>query len=95
MWKRLGDKYGDPGKGADVIIDGIRRSKMKEGEDKRFVEFVNLVEDGSIYMDLKRLGLVEEITTYYQLRQRVREKTTSTHNQKKLVRNCQRRRQHG
>ena len=62
MWKRLDDKYGDPAKVADVIIDSIRRTKIiREGEDKRFVEFVNMLEDG--YRDLKRLGLDAEITT--------------------------------
>ena len=62
MWKRLDDKYGDPAKVADVIIDGIRQTKIiREGEDKRLVKFVNMLEDG--YRDLKRLGLEAEITT--------------------------------
>ena len=62
MWQRLDEKYGDPAKDADVIIDGIKRFRMlREGEDKRFVEFVTLIEDG--YRDLKRLGLETEITT--------------------------------
>ena len=62
MWRRLDEKYGDPAKIADVIIDGIRSFKtLKEGEDKRFIEFVTLVEDG--YRDLTRLGLEAEITT--------------------------------
>ena len=62
MWQRLDEKYGDPAKIADVIIDGIRRFRtLKEGEDKRFIEFVTLVEDG--YRDLTRLGLEAEITT--------------------------------
>ena len=62
MWKRLDDKYGDPAKVADVIIDSIRRTKIiREGEDKRLVEFVNMLEDG--YRDLRRLGLKAEITT--------------------------------
>ena len=57
MWKRLDDKYGDPAKVADVIIDSIRRTKIiREGE-----EFVNMLEDG--YRDLRRLGLEAEITT--------------------------------
>ena len=62
MWKRLDDKYGDPAKVADVIIDSIRRTKIiREGEDKRLVEFVNMLEDG--YRDLKRLELEAEIST--------------------------------
>lgn len=47
MWKRLDDKYGDPTKVADVIIDSVRRTKIiREGEDKRFIEFVDMLEDG-------------------------------------------------
>ena len=62
MWQRLDEKYGDPAKVADVIIDEIKRFRMlREGEDKRFTEFVTLIEDG--YRDLKRLGLETEITT--------------------------------
>ena len=62
MWHRLDDKYGDPAKVADVIIDEIKRFRMlREGEDKRFIEFVTLIEDG--YRNLKGLGLETEITT--------------------------------
>ena len=62
MWKRLDEKYGDPAKISDVIIDSIQRVKpIKEGENKRFVEFVEIVENG--YRDLLRLGLEKEITT--------------------------------
>ena len=56
MWKRLDEKYGDPTKVTDIIIDEIRRTRIiREGEEKRFVEFVEIVEDG--YRDLKSLGL--------------------------------------
>ena len=62
MWQLLDEKYGDPAKVADVIIDGIKRFRiLREGEDKRFIDFVTLVEDG--YRDPKRLGLETEITT--------------------------------
>ncbi|XP_022806416.1 uncharacterized protein LOC111343493 [Stylophora pistillata] len=62
MWQRLNEKYGDPAKVADVIIDEIKRFRMlREGEDHRFIDFVTLLEDG--YRDLKRLGLETEITT--------------------------------
>ena len=62
MWKRLDEKYGDPAKVADVIIDGMRRTRfIREGEEKRFVEFAEIVEDG--YRGLRRLGLESEITT--------------------------------
>ena len=61
MWQRLDKKFGDPTKIADVIIDKIRRFRiLKEGEDKHFIEFVTLVEDG--YRDITRLGLEAEIT---------------------------------
>ncbi len=62
MWRRLESKYGDPAKVSDVIIDGIRRSRMiREGEEKRLIDFVAMLEDG--YRHLKRLGLEAEITT--------------------------------
>ena len=62
MWKRLDEKYGDPAKVADAIIDTIQSVRpIKEGENKRFVEFVDTVENG--HKDLKRLGLEREITT--------------------------------
>lgn len=34
MWKRLDEKYGDPAKVAELIIDGIRRTRIiREGEE--------------------------------------------------------------
>lgn len=60
MWKRLDEKYGDLIKVIDIIIDEIWRIRIiREGEEKRFVEFVEIVEDG--YRDLKRFGLELEI----------------------------------
>lgn len=62
MLKRLDEKYGDPAKLADVVIDSIKVVKViKEGEHKRFIDFVNVIEDA--YQDLRRLGLEKEITT--------------------------------
>ena len=62
MWRRLDEKYGDPAKITDVIINSIQQVKaIKEGEDKRFVEFVEVIKSG--YRDLLRLGLEKEITT--------------------------------
>ena len=62
MWKRLNEKYGDPAKLTDVIINTIQDIRpIKEGENKRFIEFVDAVEDG--YKDLNRLGFEREITT--------------------------------
>ena len=62
MWRRLDEKYGDPAKITDVIINSIQRVKaIKEGEDKRCAEFVEIIESG--YRDLLRLGVEKEITT--------------------------------
>ena len=62
MLKRLDEKYGDPAKIADVVIEIIKEVKViKEGEHKRFINFVNIVEDA--YQDLRRLVLKKEITT--------------------------------
>ena len=62
MLKRLDEKYGDPAKISDVVIESIKEVKViKEGEHKRFINFVNIVEDA--YQDLRRLGLEKEITT--------------------------------
>ena len=62
MWKRLDEKYGDPAKVADAIINTIQNVRpIKEGENEKFIELVEGVEDG--YNDLKKLGLEREITT--------------------------------
>ncbi|KAL9955853.1 hypothetical protein ACROYT_G037242 [Oculina patagonica] len=62
MWKRLDEKYGDPAKVADVIMCAIQNMRpIREGESKKFVELINVIDDG--YRDLKRLGLEKEITT--------------------------------
>ena len=58
----LDEKYGDPAKITDVIINSIQRVKaIRQGEDKRLVEFVEIIESG--YRDLLRLVLEKEITT--------------------------------
>lgn len=47
MWKRLDEKYGDPAKLADAIIDNVQRVKpIREGDGKQFIEFVEIVECG-------------------------------------------------
>ena len=62
MWARLDEKYGDPTKITDVVINAIQNCKpIKEGESRKLLEFITTVEDG--YRDLKRLGLQSEITT--------------------------------
>lgn len=62
MLKRLDEKYGDPAKLFDTIMNTIQSKRtIREGENKRFIELANIVEDG--YKDLERLGLEKEITT--------------------------------
>ena len=62
IWRRLDEKYGDPAKVADVIIDSVQRVRaIKEGENRRFIELVDIVDNG--YRDLLRLGLEKEIAT--------------------------------
>ena len=47
MWKRLDEKYGDPAKLADGIIDSVQRVKpISEEEGKQFIEFVEIMECG-------------------------------------------------
>lgn len=47
MWYFLDEKYGDLVKVVDVIIDGIKWFRIfREGEDKRFIDFVMFIEDG-------------------------------------------------
>ena len=64
MWERLDRKYGDPTKITDVVINAIQNFKsdsIKEGENRKLLEFITVVEDG--YRDLQRVGLEAEITT--------------------------------
>ena len=62
MWKRLDEKYDDPAKVADVVMCAIQNMKpIREGQNKKYVEFINVIDDG--YRDLRRLGLDKEITT--------------------------------
>ena len=62
MWKRLDEKYGDPAKLTDAIINTIQDIRpIEEGENERLIVLINAVEDG--YKDLKKLGLEREITT--------------------------------
>ena len=61
LLRRLDEKYGDPSKVTDVIINDIKKFKFIESyEHKRLIEFVYLVESG--YNDLKVLSLEREIS---------------------------------
>ena len=61
MWQRLDDVYGRPSKIVDIVMYDIRKFKtFKDGEDKRFVEFVETIENG--FLDLKRLNIEHEMS---------------------------------
>lgn len=56
------EKYGDPTKITDIVINAIQNFKtLREGESRKLLELISTVEDG--FNDLKRLGLEKEITT--------------------------------
>ena len=62
MWKRLQEQFGAPAQVADVTMCAFQNIKpIGEGENKNFVEFINVIDDG--YRDLRKLGLEKEITT--------------------------------
>ena len=74
-WKRLDEKYGDPAKLANAIIDSVQRVKpIRAGDVKQFIEFVEIVEWG--YRDLVRIGL-ENGNNYHQLGKHNREEVAS------------------
>jgi len=60
MWAQLDSKYGDPTKITDIVINAIQNFRpIREGENRKLLEFITVVEDG--YRDLKWLGLEAEI----------------------------------
>ena len=61
MWTCLDEKYGDPSKLADLVIHDIRKLKpVKDGEYKRFIEFVEVIERG--FRDLELLKISREMS---------------------------------
>ena len=56
--ERLDEKFGDPGKVTDVIINDIKSFKIT-GTNEKLIDFINLVESG--YNDLKALSMESEI----------------------------------
>ena len=61
MWLRLDEIYGRASKMIDVVMYDIKKLRpIKEGEDKLFIELVDIVERG--YYDLKRIGAESEIS---------------------------------
>ena len=61
IFKRLDERYGDPGKITDAIICEIQKFRKIESEDgRRVVEFINLIEKA--FYDLKSVGMEREIS---------------------------------
>ena len=61
MWKRLDDKYGEPSKIIDVIMNEVKRLKpVKENENAKFINLIDVVERA--YRDLERLHLEHELS---------------------------------
>ena len=61
MWQRLDQRYGKASKLADVVMYDIKQLRsIKEGEEKKFLEFVETIERG--YRDLARLKIEHEIS---------------------------------
>ena len=61
LWKHLDEKYGDPSKLADLVINDIRKLRcVKEGDVKGFLILIETVEKG--YRDLALLDLKMEIS---------------------------------
>ena len=61
MWKRLDEKYGKPSKLADVVMYDIKKLRpIRQGDNKRFIDLVDVVEKG--YRDLLRVGIEREIS---------------------------------
>ncbi|XP_071944795.1 uncharacterized protein [Antedon mediterranea] len=61
IWKRLDERYGDPIKLADAVMHDFESiDSLKDGDDKRFVEFVDIIERG--HNDLRKLGMEKEMS---------------------------------
>ena len=49
MWKRLNEKYGKASKLTDVVMFDIKQLKViRKGDNKRFIELVDTVEEGIV-----------------------------------------------
>ena len=61
MWERLDEKYGRTSKLTETIMFDIKNIEaMKEGEEKKFVEFVDIVERG--YHDLSYMKVEHKLS---------------------------------
>ena len=58
--RRLDDKYGDPSRLTDTVINDIKKFRCIEiGDAKRLIQFIDIIESG--YNDLKVLSLEGEV----------------------------------
>ena len=61
MWTRLDDKFGRASKLVDVVINDIKKVRsVEDGDSKRFIELVDIVETG--FCDLRRVKFEKEIS---------------------------------
>ena len=56
MWKPLDEKYSDPAKVVDIVMNTVQNTKtLKDGENKKLAEFINNIKD--CYRDFQGLQL--------------------------------------
>ena len=61
MWKRLNEKDGQRSKLANIVILDIKNLKaVKDGDDKEFLDLVNVVERE--YYDLAKIKMKSEVS---------------------------------
>ena len=61
MWKRLDDKYAEPSKIIDVIMNDIKSMpSIRENDNPKFIQLVDIVERA--FRDLERLQLDREVS---------------------------------
>ena len=59
MWEKLDEEFGDPSMVSDIIINDIKRFRMKD-DKRKLIEFIEVIEQG--YHDLRRLEMEKEIS---------------------------------
>ena len=62
VWERLDERYGQPSRLAEQIVNEIKRYKvLNDNNDKGLVEFIEAIEGN--YTDLKLVGMEDEISS--------------------------------
>ncbi|XP_050717433.1 uncharacterized protein LOC126999145 [Eriocheir sinensis] len=62
MFKRLDKEYGDPRKLVDLVISDLKSLKViRDGDDRGFVNMVNVIE--RCYLDLQKVNLQKEMNS--------------------------------